>query len=236
MSIRTLTIPLLAIVGGSLDAVVLLGLHVMAAAQTGNTILLVAAVAQGRIADAVDSLVSLVGYVAGTAIGAALIARAPDAARPRATRRVLVVEVALVTLLLVVWRAAGGSPGDVTRAALIAFGALSMGLQSAAVLALRVRPSTTYITGTLTTFTTELIEGPEAKDADVGHEAQRRPVSSRWRGIFTRDQPWIYGVTWVIYAVGALAGALAFRWIGNAAAAVPLLSLLAALVTTRSVE
>jgi len=45
------------------------------------------------------------------------------------------------------------------------------------------------------------------------------------------DQPWIYGATWFIYAIGAIAGALLFRWQGPAALVLPLAALVAVCAT-----
>jgi hypothetical protein len=56
-----LMLQLLAVAGGSVEAVTILGLHVSAGAQTGNTVLLGAAVAQGRLANALGSTCSVVG-------------------------------------------------------------------------------------------------------------------------------------------------------------------------------
>ena len=232
---QVLTVPLLAVVGGSVDAIVRLGLGVLAAAQTGNTILLAASIAQRRFSDTLQSAVSLAGYVAGTALGAAIVSRTDGDSHRRAVRVVLSIELCLLIALTAVWWFADRSPVGGTRSSLVALAAVAMGLQSSAVLAMHVRPSTTYITGTLTAFTTELVEQSAGDDTHRGDDAQvgarpRRGASGG--GLFMMDQPWVYGTAWFIYAIGALVGALLFQWAGFASLLLPL----AAIVIVLGVE
>jgi len=223
---QVLTVPLLAVVGGSVDAIVRLGLGVLAAAQTGNTILLAASIAQRRFSDTLQSTVSLAGYVAGTALGAAIASRIDGESHGRAVRVILYIELCFLVTLTAVWWFAERVPVNGTRSALIALAAVAMGLQSAAVLAMHVRPSTTYITGTLTAFTTELVEESAGDDTHRGPDAQvgARPPRGGG-GLFMMDQPWVYGTAWFIYAIGALVGALLFQWAGFASLLLPLASI-----------
>lgn len=70
---RDRLILLLALAGAGVDAVVILGFNVLIAAQTGNTILLAVAVAQGQLAVGISAAVSVVGYVIGAAAGELMI-------------------------------------------------------------------------------------------------------------------------------------------------------------------
>jgi uncharacterized membrane protein YoaK (UPF0700 family) len=238
---QLLTVPLLAVVGGSVDAIVRLGLGVLAAAQTGNTILLAASIAERRFSDTLQSAVSLAGYVAGTALGAAIVSRIDGDSQRRAVRVILYIELCLLIALIAVWWFADRSPVNGTRSSLIALAGVAMGLQSAAVLAMHVRPSTTYITGTLTAFTTELVEQSAGDETYRGHDAQvgtRPPRDGDWGGgggrggLFMMDQPWVYGTAWFVYAIGALVGALLFQWLGFASLLLPL----AAIVVVLGIE
>jgi len=53
----------LAVAGGSVDGVLIPAFNVLTGAQTGNTVLLGVALAQGRLATALGSMVSVVWYV-----------------------------------------------------------------------------------------------------------------------------------------------------------------------------
>jgi hypothetical protein len=68
-----------------------------------------------------------------------------------------VAELVPLDCLLSYWHLAGPNPGQETIMVLVALAAIAMGIQSAAVLRLPASPTTTYVTGTLTTFTTKTI-------------------------------------------------------------------------------
>jgi uncharacterized membrane protein YoaK (UPF0700 family) len=75
-----LVVLLLAVAGASVDAVVILGFGVLTAAQTGNTILLAAHLAQGQFASGLSSAVSVLGYMIGAAVGELVIVGRRDSA------------------------------------------------------------------------------------------------------------------------------------------------------------
>ena len=77
---QDLIVLLLSLAGGSVDAVMILGFNVLTAAQTGNTILLAVSLAQGRFATGFYSAVSVIGYMAGAAVGELVIVRRRDSA------------------------------------------------------------------------------------------------------------------------------------------------------------
>lgn len=230
MDLRDAMLMLLAIAGGGVDAVVFLGFGVLTAAQTGNTILLAVAVAQGRFAVGFHSMISIVGYVAGTAIGELLILRRLDTARKPSTpwltpvRWALIAEVIVLGGVLGAWRLVGPEPSTATGTILIALTAVAMGIQSAAVLRLHAGPATTYVTGTLTTFTTEAIRW--VRLLETAPPTGRREHAARG-GALSGDRPWIYGITWLIYAAGAFGSGLLFQRTGGSALLLPLIVIIA---------
>lgn len=195
----------LAFAAGAVDAVSYLGLgHVFTANMTGNTVLLGIAVARGAGSDAARSAVALGGFALGVAIGAGLIGS--DGHWPRRASSVLWLETGFLALLLGAWSSLGASAG---RLWLVAISAVAMGAQSAAVRSSDVRGvNTTYMTSTFLNAVSRLV--------------------LRARGI--REAP--SGATlpasaWGIYALGALAGALAEKSWQAPSAAIPLAILVA---------
>ena len=123
-------------------------------------------------------------------------------------------ELLLLVGVLVMWRWLGG-PGE--RIVLVALAAIAMGIQSAVVLRFHTGPTTTYVTGTLTTFTMRMIRrlrrgGPES--SPVARQASA-----------PEERPWIYGVTWSVYLVGAVVTALLYLWSHVAALLLPIAAL-----------
>jgi uncharacterized membrane protein YoaK (UPF0700 family) len=203
---------LLAIAGGAVDAAILLGFGVLTAAQTGNTILLAVAVARGQLTTGMHAIVSMLGYVTGTAVGEVILDERGDAAsRTDPVWRALLAELAALVALLVAWQAVGRTPAAAPRAALVMCAAVAMGIQSAAVLRLHAGPTTTYVTGTLTTFTAGMIRRLRRSAPAT------RPAAS--------DRPWLYGVTWLAYVSGALVGAHLARRVGAATLALPIVAI-----------
>jgi uncharacterized membrane protein YoaK (UPF0700 family) len=220
---------LLAVSGGSVDAIIIMGFSVLTAAQTGNTILLAVSLAQGRFTTAFDSAISIVGYLIGAAVGEIIIvARRLAASWLTPVGWTLLAELAALGSLLTAWRLAGPSLDAGTSAVLVALAAVAMGVQSAAVLRLHAGPTTTYVTGTLTTFATEAIRWLRLVEA-------ARPVAPAQQGmsgasVMSSDLPWIYGITWLVYAIGALAGGLLYLRVGAAALILPVAAILAVIV------
>ncbi len=212
-----------------MDAVIILAFNVLTAAQTGNTILLAVSLVEGRFATGFLAAVSVIGYVAGAAVGELVILRRRDSVSwPSPINCGLVAELVALGGLLLSWRLAGHNPNMETSAMLIAFAAVAMGIQSAVGLRLHVGPTTTYITGTLTSFMTETIRwlhliesapttAPEAR-------ASSSPILSPSKG------PVIYGLDWLVYAGGACVSALLFLRVREAALSLPILAIVAAIV------
>jgi uncharacterized membrane protein YoaK (UPF0700 family) len=180
----TAAVLLLALSSGAVDAMSFTGLGaVFASVMTGNLVLLGVAIVHARPGPAVTAAAAVVSYAAGV-FGTAAWLRRPGrqdrrGARHRSglgrhTRRppaagrwwtgrvrkaLMIVPVAQAGVLAG-WLAAGGRPGETARALLLALSALAMGAQSAGVNTLPLTgAATTYLTGTLTSLTTELAAG-----------------------------------------------------------------------------
>lgn len=145
----------LAAASGSADGWSYLGLaHAFVANMTGNTVLMGIAVFHLH-GDVIHPLVALVGYVTGTAVATLMTRRIPEGVLwARAVSWVLFAEAVLLIGTEAAWVAMGRAPTD--RAGLVLLGvvALGIGMQSGAMVQLRVPGvMTTYITGTWTTMT-----------------------------------------------------------------------------------
>jgi uncharacterized membrane protein YoaK (UPF0700 family) len=211
---------LLAVAGASVDAAIFLAFGVFPAAQTGNAIILAAAVAQGRLTTVLRSLASVVGYIGGSAAGELVIVGNRGSDSPLAAAgRALATELVPLFCLFVGWRLTGAAPAQATAVALIALAAIAMGIQGAAVLRISAAPSTTYITGSLTIFTTgairwlHLVEtAPEQLPKERDLRSNSAPLSS------TR----IYGLTLLTYLVGAAISAVLYLHFGEFAILLPI--------------
>lgn len=204
---------LLIIAGGGMDAVILLGFNVLTAAQTGNTILLAVALARGDAVGGPSAALSVLAFVVGAVLGALLLrVRAGAAAAP--VLPALLAEALLLVALIAFW--IGAQPLDRHEGlAVVALAALAMGLQSALALHLR-GPSTTYMTGTLTSFSTALAGwiGPRRPAADP-------PPSGRGDRPASVPAPWRSGLTWLLYLSSAVGSGLLFLRVDVLALLVP---------------
>jgi uncharacterized membrane protein YoaK (UPF0700 family) len=98
-----------------------------------------------------------------------------------------------------------------------------MGIQSAAVLYLHAGPATTYVTGTLTTFTVDVIRWPH-----LVH------VSPTDKGILSGHRPWIYGIAWLVYLGGATVTGLLYLSGGPTALLLPIAAIAVVLAVVAS--
>ncbi|MHB1568707.1 MAG: YoaK family protein [Solirubrobacteraceae bacterium] len=181
----------LAFAGGVVDATSYLGLgHVFTANMTGNTVLLTVALARGSGAGVVRSAVALGGFALGVAL-AATLRPAGGAPWPGRARRALLLEALALTGLLVIWVLAGVSG---TRHALIALAGVAMGAQSAAV-------QSSDVSGVNTTFmTSTFMNAVEGVIARIRRSPRARSAPGN-----------VPAAAWVIYGLGALAGAFTVR-------------------------
>jgi uncharacterized membrane protein YoaK (UPF0700 family) len=228
-----LVILLLAGAGSGLDTVLILSFDVLTGAQTGNTVLLGAAIALGRLAAALGSLISVVCYVVGAAVGEFLFVKDRRTwFRPSAVSTVLFAELITLGALFVLWHIYGQHPSPDVTSVLIACAATAMGMQSAAMLRIGNVPTTTYITGTLTTFATNLVRWLDSADD--------RPVSSgeRHLKVTARFSPvggsWIYGLTWLSYLAASVLTGLLFLHMSELALLLPISLVVLVILLIRS--
>lgn len=230
---RYLILLLLAVAGGSVDAIIILGFNVLTAAQTGNTILLATSVAQGHFETGLQAAISVIGYVVGAAVGEFVISRGHGAVSWAAqVDWGLVVEFILLSLLLACWQLAGHNPPLWAASLLVGIAAVAMGIQSSDVLRLHIGPTTTYITGTLTTFAIKVVSRSHLFEAapPKTSDAQDRKAVVLW----SSKSPFIFGVDWLFYAGGACASAILFLRVHQAALALPIIVVFAAIVAGSS--
>jgi uncharacterized membrane protein YoaK (UPF0700 family) len=224
---------LLAIAGGSVDAVMILAFNVLTGAQTGNTVLLGAALAQGRMAAAFGSTVSVVGYVIGAALGEFILVRHHDTwPWPSAVGTVLIAELIPFGCLFIVWRLAGPDPVQETKYTLVIYAASAMGIQSAAMLRLHGGPTTTYITGTVTTFATKLIRWLQLVEAAPAPSPEQQELI-QMTVLSAIGGPWIYGLTWFVYVTGAVGGGLLFLYTREMALLLPIAAIVVVVIVGR---
>lgn len=111
---------------------------------------------------------------------------------------------------------------------LVALAAIAMGIQSATVLRLHASPTTTYVTGTLTTFTTGLVRW--LRLVETTPHSVPTPHERNATSLLSDDRPWIFGITWLVYAVGAVVSGLLFLWVGELALILPIAAIVAVIV------
>jgi uncharacterized membrane protein YoaK (UPF0700 family) len=215
----------LAVAGGSVDGVLILAFNVLTGAQTGNTVLLGVSLAQGRLAIALGSMVSVVGYVIGAALGEFILVRHDDTwPWTSAVGTVLIAELIPLGCLFIFWRLAGPHPAQQTIYMLVIYAASAMGLQAAVMLHLHGGPTTTYITGTLTAFATKLIRWVRlVETAPVS--AHGRQQSILMTAFSALDGPWIHGLTWFVYLTGTAVGGLLYLYTGETALLLPIVAI-----------
>jgi uncharacterized membrane protein YoaK (UPF0700 family) len=111
---------------------------------------------------------------------------------------------------------------------LVALAAIAMGIQSAVVLRLLASPTTTYVTGTLTTFTAGVIRWLRLIDAASDSVPTQQELNSA--SLLSDDSPWIYGITWLVYATRAVISGVLFLRVGEGALVLPITAIVAVIV------
>lgn len=182
----------LAFSAGGVDAVSYLGLgHVFTANMTGNTVLLAVAAAEHSAGRAARSAVALAAFCAGVALWVLVSRRRRGSRWPDSELPALLLGLLALSAMAIGWAFAGPRPDAAARYLLIAASAIAMGLQSAITEASGASGiSTTYMTGTLT----RAIRGITHKLA---------------RGGRADDGTHVRGGLWLVYILGAAAGAFA---------------------------
>jgi uncharacterized membrane protein YoaK (UPF0700 family) len=100
VNVRSMLVVVLAFTSGFMDALSFLGLNVFASVLTGNT-LLGLAIGSRNILQPLVSLVAIVGYIAGVALGARIVDPTPVPQKiwPGAVTRALMIEVLVLSVL-----------------------------------------------------------------------------------------------------------------------------------------
>lgn len=155
---RDILLLILAAASGSADGWSYFGIaHAFVANMTGNTVLLGISVFLAH-GDTLHPLVAVGGYVAGTALGTLISRGVPEVviwAQPISWA--LFLEALLLLAAEAAWVAMGCHPAPRAATLLLASVALAIGIQSGAMVQLRIPGVvTTYITGTWTTLTNGL--------------------------------------------------------------------------------
>lgn len=211
---------LLTLIGGSVDAMVILGFNVLTAAQTGNTVLFAVAIARGDLVTGASAATSVAAFVVGCLIGECVIGCVRGLeARERGLLPVLLLELLLLLALLLLWHNSERVAAGDHSLLVVGVAASAMGLQSAAMLHAR-GPGTTYMTGMLATFSTGLAGW----------------ISALPGGASKAAFPWRNGLGWLIYLAGAILCGLLFLRFGAMALLLPIgIGLLSAtLIAVRS--
>jgi uncharacterized membrane protein YoaK (UPF0700 family) len=146
----------LTVVTGATDAIAFTRLgNVFTSVMTGNLVLLGMGLGRGELTTLEHTALAVASFIVGTIIGARIAGapRSDDRVWPRPFSTALMVELALFACVAVGWWASGSHPSGPGEQAMLAGSALALGIQSSAVVRLGVSGlSTTYLTGTLTTF------------------------------------------------------------------------------------
>jgi uncharacterized membrane protein YoaK (UPF0700 family) len=146
----------LTVLTGATDAVAFVRLgNVFTSVMTGNMVLLGMAIGRGELTVLEHTGVAVAAFIAGTVIGAHVAGspRDDDGVWPRRLTVALAAELGIFVAVAAGWWASGSHPAGQAQSLLLAASALALGVQSSAILRLKVSGlSTTYLTGTLTTL------------------------------------------------------------------------------------
>ena len=205
------SLPALAWVGGSLDAVSYLALgHVFTANMTGNTVLLATAFGSGELPNAQRSLLAVVGFALGGAAGTSLLRGQPTGWNLQ-VNRVLSLEAAVLGIAMIAfgWTWDDPLPGWLVQPLIVVLGT-AMGLQSAAVRKVHLAGVwTTFITGTLTEWVAGLVEREPSRSSQVAHVQASVYLTYGLAALLTawlrqRWPPWAVVLPWLLL-VGVVA-------------------------------
>jgi uncharacterized membrane protein YoaK (UPF0700 family) len=162
----------LAFASGSLDATALMGLGgAFTSVVTGNLVFTGRALGAWTGTTVAYPVTAVVGFIGGVAVGTWFAGRASpgsgDRHWPRRATWVLALESLILVVLNIAWLGYGGRPTGVAAGSLLFFAALALGAQSAAARNISGTPSTTYMTGALTTLIEALCRGRRADPSAV---------------------------------------------------------------------
>jgi uncharacterized membrane protein YoaK (UPF0700 family) len=199
------SLPALAWVGGSLDAVSYLSLgHVFTGNMTGNTVLLAMALGAPDTARAIGSMLAVCGFALGVAIGTGLL-RGQATGWSVRVNRVLLLELALLgaaVLVFACWNRVRLQPSW-AHGLIVLLGTV-MGMQSAAVRQVHLAGVwTTFITGTLTEWVAGLVERTPPQGLPVARVQASVYATYGLAALVTtwlqqRWPPWAVGLPWLV--------------------------------------
>lgn len=223
VKVRDVLVAALAFASGSVDAVCFLALGgVFASLMSGNAIILGLRIGEGNFALASHSLVPILAYMGGVALGVNIASptKNPDEIWPQSVTKMFIAEFALLAVFAIGGFLSGNPTSQVDLYLLVALAAIPMGMQSAGVHVLGVSGvSTTYITGTLTSFVIGLVS------------LNRSPASKRT--IKQEQDTRVQLIVLLVYILGAAAGGLAGTEFSLKAAVIPVIVIgLVAVVAT----
>lgn len=219
---RRATVLLFTWAAGSVDAITYLRAHVFTANMTGNSVLLALAIGQGLSGAVGKSLVALVSFIVGVAVGALLAGRGGDKVRTfTAVRREVFVEAAVMVGFAVACLRPTPTSFHSTAILVIATSGVAMGMQSAAVKRLNIPGiATTYITGTITSLFSGLVSIWFTREArHARHAAGHTPAHS---SASMRHALGLQAQVFFSYTIAALVSALLHRHWPYLTAFVPL--------------
>jgi uncharacterized membrane protein YoaK (UPF0700 family) len=206
----------LAITSGSADSWSFMGLgHAFVANMTGNTVLLGMSIF-GERENMLPRVAALAFYAVGVAIGTYLTRKMKQGSIWAASiTGVLFLESLLLMLSATAWIYFRGTPDHALRLLLLGIVATAIGLQSGAMLRLKLPGIvTTYITGTWTTLVSGLVLFDSGRQDGPGDAAT------------FEDRLVIQALFLAIYFISAVAAGLAFHYVPvliGILAAVPIL-------------
>jgi uncharacterized membrane protein YoaK (UPF0700 family) len=205
---RDTMVLMLAWAAGSLDAIGYLGLgQIFTANMTGNAVFLGLAVGQGHGLASLRPVAALAGFALGVAAAAALMGKDREqTAWPVGVTRAVLLECVVLTIFTITWHLLGAGRTAESVYVLIGLSAAAMGIQSAAVRRLNVPGiATTYITGTLTSLVSGMIDW-------IGHTASasfKRAPAGESEAVPAPAIPgirstWLQGGVFFIYCLAAV--------------------------------
>jgi uncharacterized membrane protein YoaK (UPF0700 family) len=154
----------LAFASGGVDIVTLMALGgAFTSVITGNLIFTGRAIGTESLAPALQAAMAIAGYVAGVAAGSKLAQvtgrRDSASAWPRRATTVLTAECGVLLAVNAAWIGYGAAPPAPAAHVMLIAAALALGMQGAATRAIAGAPSTTYMTGALTSLVESLAIG-----------------------------------------------------------------------------
>jgi uncharacterized membrane protein YoaK (UPF0700 family) len=212
---RDVLLSVLAVSAGSADGWSFFGLgHAFVANMTGNTVFLGMSIFQ-KHGDPLHFLISLACYAAGVITGSLLTrniqAESNSDLWPRAVSRTLLLEALLLVLAEAAWittriHLTPSSNGTVPLTLLLGTVAFAIGLQSAAMVQLKIPGIvTTYITGTWTTLASGLVRLRSQAPAQKPEFEQRLMMQAAILAVYFLSAV-LTG--WLLRYIPAAAGAL----------------------------